>query len=169
MWLQWSRVQVPSLTPDILLRKRPSDRAPLAQLVEQLTLNQRVRSSSLRRRIYFQGFLRLHRSVGSFPGAWLGASAAHNHLVAVIRSAPPLRCTGGIDGHPIELKIYDTEGDGTKAVQQFRRLVESDQVDVVFGPSSSGESLLVADAAEEAGVPTILHAGTERVVVPPKK
>ena len=80
-----------------------------------------------------------------------------------------INAAGGIDGHPIELKIYDTEGDGTKAVQQFRRLIESDQVHVVFGPSSSGESLLVADAAEEAGVPTILHAGTERVVVPPKK
>jgi hypothetical protein len=38
----------------------------------------------------------------------------------------------------------------------------------VILPTFLEGSLLVADAAEEAGVPTILHAGTERVVVPPK-
>jgi branched-chain amino acid transport system substrate-binding protein len=80
-----------------------------------------------------------------------------------------LNARGGINGHKIELTIYDTEGDGTKAVQQYRRLVESDQVQVIFGPSSSGESLLVLDAAQEAGVPTIMHAGTERVIIPPRK
>ena len=34
-------------------------------------------------------WLRRPRARTSFPGAWLGASAPHHHLVAVIRSAPP--------------------------------------------------------------------------------
>lgn len=75
---------------------------------------------------------------------------------------------GGINGRKIELIVYDTEGDGTKAVQQFRRLAESDGVHIVFGPSSSGESLLVVDIANEARVPIILHAGSEGVVKPPR-
>ena len=48
---------------------------------------------------------------------------------------------GGVNGHKLEVITYDTEGNGTKAVQQLRRLIESDKVDVVFGPSSSGEAL----------------------------
>ena len=54
----------PFTHPNILLRKRPLDSAPLAQLVEQLTLNQRVRSSSLRRRTsVFKGFLYASRAL----------------------------------------------------------------------------------------------------------
>ena len=47
----------------------------------------------------------------------------------------------GVNGHKLEVITYDTEGNGTKAVQQLRRLIESDKIDVVFGPSSSGEAL----------------------------
>ncbi|MEI5682605.1 ABC transporter substrate-binding protein [Mesorhizobium sp. CCNWLW179-1] len=74
---------------------------------------------------------------------------------------------GGIKGRRIELTVYDTEGNGTKAAQQFRRLVGSDEVDIVFGPSSSGESLLVLPIANEEEVPIIMHAGTEKVFTPP--
>nr|WP_110378462.1 ABC transporter substrate-binding protein [Chelatococcus asaccharovorans] len=78
-----------------------------------------------------------------------------------------LNAAGGIKGRKIELTVYDTEGNGTKAAQQFRRLVGSDKVDIVFGPSSSGESLLVLPIANEEEVPIIMHAGTEKVFTPP--
>ncbi|MGI4900384.1 MAG: ABC transporter substrate-binding protein [Janthinobacterium lividum] len=77
-----------------------------------------------------------------------------------------LNQAGGINGHKIELTVYDTEGNTTKAAQQFRRLVDSDQVQVVFGPSSSGESLQVLPIANELKVPVIMHAGTEKVINP---
>ena len=79
-----------------------------------------------------------------------------------------LNSAGGVDGHKIELIVYDTEGNTTKAVQQLRRLIESDNVDVVFGPSSSGESLVAIDVAEEAKVPMIAHGGTEKIIRPVK-
>jgi len=77
-----------------------------------------------------------------------------------------LNKAGGINGKKVELVIYDTEGNGTKAAQQFRRLVDSDKVHVILGPSSSGESLLVMPIANEAKVPMIAHAGAEKVIVP---
>jgi branched-chain amino acid transport system substrate-binding protein len=74
---------------------------------------------------------------------------------------------GGINGHKLEVVVYDTEGNGTKAALQLRRLIENDKVDIVFGPSTSGESLLALPVANEAHTPIIMHAGTEKVFTPP--
>ncbi|MEO9228448.1 MAG: ABC transporter substrate-binding protein [Devosia sp.] len=73
---------------------------------------------------------------------------------------------GGINGRKLDLIVYDTEGSPTKAVQQLRRLVESDKVDVVFGPSSSGEALATINLVNELKVPEIAHGGTEALVNP---
>ena len=74
---------------------------------------------------------------------------------------------GGLGGRPVKLIVYDTEGNGTKGVQQLRRLIESDKVDIVFGPSSSGESLVAIPIANELKTPMIAHGGTEAIVNPP--
>jgi branched-chain amino acid transport system substrate-binding protein len=73
---------------------------------------------------------------------------------------------GGINGHKIELTVYDTEGNSGKAAQQWRRLVDADKVDVVFGPSSSGESLAVLAIANEARTPVLMHGGAESITKP---
>lgn len=73
---------------------------------------------------------------------------------------------GGVNGKKLELVVYDTEGNPTKAVQQLRRLVESDKVDVVFGPSSSGEGLATIQLVNDSKVPQIAHGGTEMLVNP---
>jgi branched-chain amino acid transport system substrate-binding protein len=54
-------------------------------------------------------------------------------------------------------------------VQQLRRLIESDKVDIVFGPSNSGESLVAIPIADELKTPMIAHGGTEAIVNPPLK
>jgi branched-chain amino acid transport system substrate-binding protein len=76
---------------------------------------------------------------------------------------------GGVNGHKLEVITYDTEGNGAKAVQQLRRLIDSDKVDVVFGPSSSGEALQTIEVVNEAKVPEIAHGGTEKLVNPTTK
>lgn len=73
---------------------------------------------------------------------------------------------GGLAGRPVELKFYDTEANGTKMVQFLRRMVESDQVDVVFGPSTSGEALLAVSVANEVKVPVLTHTTAYAVVNP---
>ena len=74
---------------------------------------------------------------------------------------------GGVAGRKIEYVIYDTEGNGTKAVQQFRRLVDSDKVDVVLGPNTTAEALLIKPLATELQVPQLSFSGGEEVTVPP--
>jgi len=80
-----------------------------------------------------------------------------------------LNKAGGVNGHQIELTVYDTEGNGTKAAQQMRRLISSDNVDVILGPSSSGESLQTMAIANELKVPQIAHGGAEAIVTPPTR
>ncbi len=80
-----------------------------------------------------------------------------------------INAAGGVNGHQLEVITYDTEGNGAKAVQQLRRLVDSDKVDVIFGPSSSGEALQTIEPVNEAKVPEIAHGGTEKLVNPTTK
>jgi len=99
----------------------------------------------------------------SGPGSFLGAPEDK-----VLRAlADEANKKGGLSGHKIEVVIYDTEGNTGKAAQEFRRLATSDDVQVVFGPSSSGESLAVKDLANELKVPTLMHGGAEAITKPP--
>lgn len=73
---------------------------------------------------------------------------------------------GGMSGHQIEVVFYDTESNTTLVGQQFRRLVESDKVDIVVGPTVTGESLVARGVANELKVPVVPFAGTEAVINP---
>ncbi|QJA05594.1 ABC transporter substrate-binding protein [Thermosulfurimonas marina] len=73
---------------------------------------------------------------------------------------------GGINGHPVEAIIYDTQGEETLAVQKFMRLVTQDRVLAVIGPSRTGTSLAVAPLAERFRVPLISCAAGIKIVEP---
>jgi branched-chain amino acid transport system substrate-binding protein len=78
---------------------------------------------------------------------------------------------GGIKGpdglmHPVEVFIYDTETDETKAVLAAKKLIEEDQVSIILGPSTSGESLAIVDTVEKAGIPMIAMASSIKIVEP---
>lgn len=76
---------------------------------------------------------------------------------------------GGVNGKTLEVTVYDTEGNTNKAAQQLRRLAESDKVDIIFGPSSSGESLATIGLSNELQIPQIAHGGTEQIIKPTTK
>jgi branched-chain amino acid transport system substrate-binding protein len=76
---------------------------------------------------------------------------------------------GGINGHPIELIIYDTEGDATKAVLNASKLIEKDNVLAIVGPSLSGTTLAVVPIVEKAQVPLISCAASVKITTPVKK
>ncbi len=56
---------------------------------------------------------------------------------------------GAIEGHRFKVTVYDAEEHSVEAVQQLRRLVESDNFHVIFGPSTSGESLAAIPISNE--------------------
>lgn len=97
----------------------------------------------------------------SGPAAVFGVPAEHA-LRALVESLGPR----GIGGHPVQLTVYDTEGNTSKAVQLFRRLVENDNVHIVLGPSTSGESLAVVPLANQMEVPNITFGGAEAITKP---
>jgi branched-chain amino acid transport system substrate-binding protein len=80
-----------------------------------------------------------------------------------------INAAGGVNGHPIEVIVYDTETDETKAVTLAKKLIEQDQVLAIIGPSTSGETLAIVDTVEQAEVPLVACAAATQIVDPVKK
>jgi branched-chain amino acid transport system substrate-binding protein len=74
---------------------------------------------------------------------------------------------GGIDGHPVDVTIYDDKGDDTEARLLVTRLIKKDRVVAVFGPSLSGTSLAVVDLAKKYKTPLVSCAATWKIVTDP--
>lgn len=82
-----------------------------------------------------------------------------------------IEAAGGVKGpdglmHPVEVFIYDTESEETKAVLAAKKLIDEDRVSVILGPSTSGESLAIVDTVQKAGVPLISMASSKMIVQP---
>jgi branched-chain amino acid transport system substrate-binding protein len=80
--------------------------------------------------------------------------------------AEAINKVGGINGHPLELVLYDDESDETKCVLAVKRLIKKDNVPVIIGPSLSGNTLAVVKVVNEAKVPLISCAASNKIVTP---
>ncbi|MEM8838660.1 MAG: ABC transporter substrate-binding protein, partial [Pseudomonadota bacterium] len=70
----------------------------------------------------------------------------------------------GFGGLQIEAVVVDEAGGATKQVQEFRNLVQRENVDTVLGYVSSGDCLAIPPVADELKAFTILYdCGTPRV------
>jgi len=67
---------------------------------------------------------------------------------------------GEFAGRPVEVIVGDAAGDTATAVDQARKMVESDGVVAIFGPTQAGQKTAVAEYAAGAGVPLIFYNGT---------
>ncbi len=77
--------------------------------------------------------------------------------------------SGGIKGRKIELVVYDTQGDATKAVQAATRLIKEDKVAAIIGPSTTGDSMAVIPIVEKAQIPLVSCAAGIKITEPVKK
>ncbi len=73
---------------------------------------------------------------------------------------------GGIDGKTIQLVTYDSEGDPTKALQLFNRLVDQDGIKALLGGTFSGESITVGPEANKKQLPMLTPTATNSDVTP---
>jgi branched-chain amino acid transport system substrate-binding protein len=80
--------------------------------------------------------------------------------------AEAINKVGGINGHPLELVIYDDESDETKCVLAVKRLIKKDKVPVIIGPSLSGNTLAVVKVVNDAKVPLVSCAASVKIVTP---
>lgn len=99
------------------------------------------------------------------PASFLG-EPERNTLEMLVKEA---NAKGGIKGHKLELVVYDTQGDATKAVQLATKLIKNDKVSVIVGPSTTGETMAVVPVAEKEKVPLISCAAGIKITEPVKK
>jgi len=67
----------------------------------------------------------------------------------ITKAFEDINANGGINGHPVDVIMYDTEGDSAKGIDAFTRLVNDDKVLLAIGPTTSGVALAVIDLAEQ--------------------
>jgi len=99
------------------------------------------------------------------PASFLGEPERNTALMMV----EEINKAGGINGRKIELIVYDTQGDATKAVQAVNRLIKSDNVVAIIGDSTTGNSMAVIPVVEKAEVPIISCAAGSKITDPVKK
>ncbi|MEI6559452.1 MAG: ABC transporter substrate-binding protein [Rhodospirillaceae bacterium] len=75
---------------------------------------------------------------------------------------------GGINGRLLDLVVYDDGGAADKAASFVKRLIESDQVDVLVGGSTTATTMAAVPLAEKAGIPLVSLAGAVVIVEPVK-
>lgn len=99
------------------------------------------------------------------PASFLG-EPERNTLEMLVKET---NAKGGVNGSKIELFVYDTQGDATKAVQLATKLIKNDKVVAIIGPSTTGESLAVIPIVERERIPLISCAAGIKITEPVKK
>ncbi|MCM2357258.1 MAG: ABC transporter substrate-binding protein [Geobacteraceae bacterium] len=99
------------------------------------------------------------------PASFLG-EPEKNTLEMLVKD---INSKGGINKNKVELIVYDTQGDVTKAKQLANKLIKNDKVAVIVGPSTTGETMAIIDDAEKAGIPLVSCAAGIKIIDPVKK
>jgi len=108
--------------------------------------------------------------IGSFlavtgPASFLGDPEKKTLELYVDR----INAGGGVNGKQIELTLYDTGLSAKQAVTFVKRLISEDQVDLIVGGTTTGETMAVLKEIEKAAIPFISLAGASVIIQPPKK
>ena len=80
--------------------------------------------------------------------------------------AEAINNVGGINGHKLEVILYDDESDETKCVLAVKRLIKKDNVPVIIGPSLSGNTMAVVKIVNDEHVPLVSCAASNKIVTP---
>jgi branched-chain amino acid transport system substrate-binding protein len=99
------------------------------------------------------------------PASFLG-EPEKNTLELLVKE---INARGGVKGSKVELVVYDTQGDVTKAVQLANKLIKNDRVVAIIGPSTTGETMAVIPLAEKEQIPLISCAAGIKITEPVKK
>ncbi len=80
-----------------------------------------------------------------------------------------INAEGGVLGRKLELVHYDDGSESSKANSFAKRLIESDNVDVIIGGTTTGATMATVPLVEKAGIPFISLAGAVVIIEPAKK
>lgn len=99
------------------------------------------------------------------PAAFLGEPERNSAQMVVDQ----INKSGGVKGQRLELVVYDTAGDATKAVNLATKLIRDDKVVAIIGPSTTGESMAVIPVVEREKIPLISCSAGIKITEPLKK
>jgi branched-chain amino acid transport system substrate-binding protein len=99
------------------------------------------------------------------PAAFLGEPERNSAKMIV----DEINAAGGVKGRKLELIVYDTAGDATKAVQLATKLIKDDKVVAIIGPSTTGETMAVIPVVEKEQIPLISCSAGSKITDPVKK
>lgn len=99
------------------------------------------------------------------PASWLGEP--EKNTVKMIEEE--INAAGGINGHPLEVIVEDTEGSEEKTILGIKKLVSRKKVCAIVGPSRSGCTMAAIPIIERYKVPLVSCAAAEAIVNPVKK
>jgi branched-chain amino acid transport system substrate-binding protein len=99
------------------------------------------------------------------PASFLGEPERNSAQMVV----DEINLAGGVKGRKLELVVYDTGGDATKAVQLANKLIKNDHVVAIIGPSTTGDTMAVIPVVEKAHIPLISCAAGIKITEPVKK
>jgi branched-chain amino acid transport system substrate-binding protein len=108
--------------------------------------------------------------IGSFltvtgPASFLGDP----ELKTLQMYVEDINAKGGVSGRPLELVHYDTGGNAKDAVNFVKRLIKNDNIDLLIGGTTSGDTLAVIPEVEKEGVPFISLAAAVEITEPTKR
>jgi branched-chain amino acid transport system substrate-binding protein len=83
--------------------------------------------------------------------------------------AGQINVAGGLGGRKIELVIYDDGGDANAARLFASRLIDQDNIVAMVGGSTTGTTMAMLPAFDEAEIPFVSMAGALQVIQPVKK
>jgi len=90
------------------------------------------------------------------PGGAIGAALT----IGVDMAVAEINAAGGVLGKQIEIVRGDTQSNPTAAAGETRRLIERENIKVLFGPLYSQEAVPSVEVATQAKVVQITNAGT---------
>jgi branched-chain amino acid transport system substrate-binding protein len=101
----------------------------------------------------------------SGPASFLGEPERNTAKMMV----DEINKAGGIKGRQLELVVYDTQADATKAAQAVNKLIKDDKVVAIIGPSTTGDTMAVIPVVEKAQIPLVSCAAGVKITDPVKK
>ncbi len=86
---------------------------------------------------------------------------------AVIIAIDEVNQQGGINGRKLEMVMEDTESNPTKAVMALKKVLESEDVVAIIGPTLTGTAMAMRGFIEKAKIPDFMHSGGDVILNAP--
>jgi branched-chain amino acid transport system substrate-binding protein len=88
---------------------------------------------------------------------------------AVMIAVDEVNQQGGINGRMLEMVMEDTESNPTKAVMALKKVLESENVVAIIGPTLTGTAMAMRGFIEKEKIPAFMHSGGDVILLAPLK